>query len=150
MILNNRYLVEHQGLPALLYSEPAFPNLLIENTGEIMANLYRTACRISRQKEPCPFKKSDFRFDLHVMAGDPEDDRMILTINMPEPVVPPDCERVFVCFHRESDAVNYYTVEKSFDGNVLCSWDESGTHHNYDDAPATEAEQLERVMDMFK
>lgn len=148
-MMNVRYLVEHQGLPTLLYSEPSFPGFLAENTGAAMVTMYQTACGIAGQ-EVCPYRESDFRFDLHAMAGDPDDDRMFLIINMPEPAAPPECERVFVCLHRDSDAVGYYTVEKRFGTSVMCSWDQAGVHRNYGDAPETEEEQLQRVMELFR
>ena len=145
-----RYLVEHRGLPSLLYTDPDFPDLLLEGLGAVMADLYRITGRMVGEEAEHPFRESDFRFDLHAMAGDPEDDRMFLIISMPEPEEPPQCERVFVCLRRDSDDVGYFTVEKSTGNSVLCSWTRTGDHCNYGAAPATEEEQLQRVMELFE
>lgn len=144
-----RYLVEHQALPNLLFTDPDFPDLLLEGQAAVMADLYRIVGRMVGEKAGRSFRESDFRFDLHAMAGDPEDDRMFLIINMPEAEEPPQCERVFVCLRRDSDDVGYFTVEKSVGYSVLCSWDRAGAHCNYGDAPAAEEEQLQRVMELF-
>ena len=143
-----RYQVEHQGIPSLLYTcaEGEFLNLLLEKQRNVMVLLYQ----IADPDTPCPYAVDDFTMEFHAIKEDRDDDRMIVVIDMPEPEEPPDCKRVFICFHLNSEKVGYYTVEKSLWSNMLCTWTRDGSHGNLGNAPETKEEQLEQVMELFR
>ena len=143
-----RHFVEHKGLPLLLFGKKDFPQSLLDRGGEIIVELYKLACQMGGMKESCPYRAEEFIFDLHAMAGG-SDDRMFLVITMPKAKYPTECERVYVCWHRNGNTVGYFTVEKSFGASMLCSWDKGGRHNNFGPAPATADEQLQRVMELF-
>ena len=147
-MMRARYQVEHQGLPALLYTNGAGDslNLLLENQRRVMVLLYQ----IADPDTPCPYTVDDFAMEVHAMKEDGDDDRVIVVIDMPEPETYTDCERVFLCFHLNSDNPCYYTVEKSLWSSMLCSWTREGVHGNLGDAPETREKQLERVMELFR
>lgn len=144
---NFRYVAEHRGIPILLFSRHGklFLTDLIEHRGAAMVKAYRAA----GMGRPCPWREEDFTVTVLPETDGDGNEAVFIAVEMPEPEEITECRRVFLCCGGDGERRAYYTVEKSFACDMLCSWDAEGRHRDYGPAPKTAGEQLELVKKLF-
>ena len=146
-----RYEVEHDLIPILLYSERAreFLPLLRRKKAEMMVDLYSMTQEGTRV--PCPYPEEEFQVESTEYLGVTEADTVyMLSVEMPEPLDIAACRRGFICCQKEDENIRYFTVEKSGAGDMLCGWDPDRRHTNFGRAPEEREEQIRKVLLIYR
>jgi hypothetical protein len=160
----HHYVLTHIALRQICMANPAgfFRVMASQNRDKFLEDVWQRVRKNCDDKGNPSFSIEDVKVETTQIEEFP-----IIIITMPKPQFDTECHMVGIVLRvdvkdfienrlPEKPVAEYFTLEKgsNLDGSdrtVLCKWDESGTHYNYDTGPnPTKIEFMKAILRKLK